>query len=50
MGDNRENSADSRAFGPVSADLVTGHAVLRYWPIFRTADDGSLELTIGPLD
>jgi signal peptidase I len=50
MGDNRTNSSDSRVFGPVSADLVTGHAVLRYWPIFRTADDGSLELTIGPLD
>lgn len=35
MGDNRTNSADSRAFGPISLDSVTGHAVVRYWPIER---------------
>lgn len=35
MGDNRTNSADSRAFGPVSLDSVTGHAVFRYWPLDR---------------
>ena len=35
MGDNRTNSADSRAFGAVSLDSVTGHAVLRYWPLDR---------------
>ena len=33
MGDNRENSADSRFFGPVPCDLVTAHAVFCYWPI-----------------
>ena len=49
MGDNRRNSADSRVFGPVSADSVTGHAIFRYWPIFRSTSDG-LELAIGPLD
>ena len=33
MGDNRENSSDSREFGPICiADLV-GRAWLRYWPI-----------------
>lgn len=48
MGDNRTNSADSRVFGPVSKDAVTGHAIFRYWPIFRL-DDG-FELAIGPLD
>lgn len=35
MGDNRTNSADSRAFGAVPLSSVTGHAVLRYWPLDR---------------
>lgn len=50
MGDNRTNSSDSRVFGAVSAESVTGRAVFRYWPIFRTNADGGLELSIGPLD
>lgn len=62
MGDNRTNSSDSRVFGAVPAELVTGHAVFRYWPIFRTlgtyeVDLGAftfeahpLTLAIGPLD
>jgi signal peptidase I len=33
MGDHRENSADSRVFGPIDLDLVVGRAWLRYWPI-----------------
>jgi signal peptidase I len=33
MGDHRSNSADSRAFGPVSLDRVIGRAWLRYWPL-----------------
>lgn len=49
MGDNRGNSADSRVFGAVDAQSVTGHAVFRYWPIFRSGSDG-FELAIGPLD
>ena len=32
MGDHRSDSADSRAFGPVSVDQVVGRAWLRYWP------------------
>ena len=32
MGDNRENSTDSRAFGPVSVDAVLERAVFIYWP------------------
>lgn len=32
MGDNRDNSNDSRAFGPVSLDTILGRAWLRYWP------------------
>ena len=33
MGDNRENSSDSRFFGSIDEDLVTGHAVVIYWPL-----------------
>lgn len=33
MGDNRENSLDSRGFGPVPVDSVEGKAVLRIYPI-----------------
>ena len=33
MGDNRTNSQDSRYFGPIGEDTVTGRAVLIYWPI-----------------
>lgn len=35
MGDNRENSADSRYFGAVSEDQVIGIGVFRYWPLDR---------------
>ena len=33
MGDNRSNSRDSRAIGPVPVDTITGHAWLIYWPL-----------------
>jgi signal peptidase I len=32
MGDNRQNSADSRVFGPIEVSHVIGRAWLRYWP------------------
>ena len=32
MGDNRTASQDSRYFGPISANSVTGRAALIYWP------------------
>ena len=32
MGDHREDSADSRNFGPIEISKVTGRAWLRYWP------------------
>lgn len=35
MGDNRENSSDSRYFGPIDVDSVFGRAVLVYWPLDR---------------
>jgi hypothetical protein len=32
MGDHRQNSADSRSFGPIDVAHVIGRAWLRYWP------------------
>ena len=32
MGDNRNNSDDSRNFGPIDADKVIGHGFLLIWP------------------
>ncbi len=33
MGDNRDHSLDSRAFGPISADHIVGKLVLRVFPL-----------------
>ncbi len=33
MGDHRQKSADSRAFGPIPESSVIGRAFLRYWPL-----------------
>lgn len=40
MGDNRENSADSRYFGPVSQDQIIAVALVRYWPLNRIGTIG----------
>lgn len=32
MGDNRNNSSDSRGFGPITRDAIIGEALIRYWP------------------
>jgi len=33
LGDHRQASQDSRAFGPIQKSSVIGRAWLRYWPI-----------------
>jgi signal peptidase I len=33
MGDNRDSSMDSRAFGPIGADAIVGRAFVRVWPL-----------------
>jgi signal peptidase I len=33
MGDNRNNSGDSRFFGPIDVDLIMGCGFAVYWPI-----------------
>jgi signal peptidase I len=33
LGDNRNNSTDSRSFGPVEYDAIIGRAWIAYWPM-----------------
>lgn len=33
MGDNRNRSRDSRAFGPIQRDMLIGEVIVRYWPV-----------------
>lgn len=35
MGDNRNDSDDSRYFGPIAGHLIIGRAVVRVWPLSR---------------
>jgi signal peptidase I len=37
MGDNRENSSDSRVFGPIDKSTVVGRAFVKVWPPGRTS-------------
>ncbi len=37
MGDNRENSSDSRRWGPVNENLIVGRALVRLWPLDKLA-------------
>ena len=33
LGDNRAHSADSRVFGPLKKDRISGKVFLRFWPL-----------------
>ena len=35
MGDNRNNSRDSRSFGPIPVETIVGRAFIRFWPLSR---------------
>jgi signal peptidase I len=35
MGDNRDDSQDSRFFGPISRSLIVGKVIVRIWPLSR---------------
>lgn len=37
MGDNRDNSTDSRCFGPIRKSSIVGRAFIRVWPLGRIA-------------
>jgi len=41
MGDNRDNSQDSRYFGPVARELITGKPYFIYWSAERDEVGGS---------
>ena len=35
MGDNRNQSGDSRVFGPVEVNKILGKAFMIYWPVTK---------------
>ena len=48
MGDNRENSFDSRDWGTLSKDNIIGKAWFVYWPLERMGDQSSYNSSGSP--
>lgn len=45
MGDNRNDSLDSRVFGPVTKERIRGEVVLRLFPFDQSYKNGNFNLT-----
>ena len=50
MGDNRDNSYDSRFWGPVSRDAILGEAMLVHWSWYEPSKDDSDYNSLGSPD
>jgi signal peptidase I len=48
MGDNRDNSEDSRFWGPVKRDLIIGRAMFVYWSCDQTESQSMLNCVTHP--
>jgi signal peptidase I len=48
LGDNRSESQDSRAFGPVPRDTIFGRVFLIYWPLGRFGTPGYNKKLVPP--
>ena len=49
MGDNRNNSLDSRVFGPVSEELIVGKAMASWWPTSKIGRVPNEEPQLAPV-
>jgi signal peptidase I len=50
LGDNRNNSSDSRAWGYVPAENIIGQAMFSYWPLDNLGGVGNRQLNLGVID
>ncbi len=44
LGDNRNASSDSRSFGAISKESITGRTWLIYWPFLKSAKSGGFRV------
>jgi signal peptidase I len=47
LGDNRSNSFDSHAWGPVAERYIIGQAMLSYWPMSELGGVGNRSINLG---